>query len=471
MSRLIIVSNRVAMPGKPKVGGLAVGLSEAAARSNGIWVGWSGKVSDSKHTAIRQGDGYTLVSHDLSEKEHETFYNGFSNRCLWPLMHSRADLMVYRPEYIDGYMAVNDRVADTVVHAARKGDRIWVHDFHFLPLARALRERGRDEPIGLFIHVPFPNVDILQTLPNHLDLLRSLASYDLIGFQTHEDMNRFATAAQQLLDARRFKHDVLKFEGRKVQLKHLPIGIDTDRFTRLAETEEARGEVERVTSTLDGRQQVIGVDRLDYSKGLTRRARAFASLLERHPQLRRQVDLLQIAPVSRSDVTAYQDAREELEQLAAQINGEYGDVDWTPVRYVTRTLNRETLAGLYRASAAGLVTPLRDGMNLVAKEYIAAQSPEDPGVLVLSQFAGAAAQMQAAVLVNPYDSCGCADGLLKALQMPLAERKERHAELLRGLQQHDVHWWANAFEEALQSAVDSRQARPLAAASSSPQAA
>ena len=459
MSRLIIVSNRVAMPGKPKVGGLAVGLSEAARRSQGLWIGWSGKVSDSRHAAVRSGDGYTLVSHDLNAEEHAEFYNGFANRCLWPLLHSRSDLMDYRAEYLQRYQAVNERVADTVAAASRPEDRIWVHDFHFLPLARALRERKVRGAIGLFLHVPFPPVDGLTTLPGHRDLLQSLTAYDLIGFQTEADLQRFRQAMVELLGATATRTGVL-VRGQRLALRHLPIGIDCARFEKLACSPTARHESARIAEALGQRQQVIGVDRLDYSKGLTRRARAFASMLEQFPAVRRHVDLLQIAPVSRSDVTAYQQARAQLEQLAAQINGQFGDVDWTPVRYVTRTLSRAHLAGLYRASAAGLVTPLRDGMNLVAKEYIAAQDPADPGVLVLSRFAGAAAQMQAAVLVNPYDPGGTASGLHQALHMSRRERRDRHQELLRGLREQDVHWWAQAFEQALVEASGRRQEAP-----------
>lgn len=458
MSRLIIVSNRVAMPGKPKVGGLAVGLSEAASRSQGLWVGWSGKVSDSRNTSVRRGDGYTLVSHDLNADEHAQFYNGFANRCLWPLLHSRSDLMDFRPEYLAQYLAVNRRVAETVARASRPQDRIWVHDFHFLPLARELRKRDVSGPIGLFLHVPFPPLDAVTTLPGHRELLQSLTAYDLIGFQTDGDLQRFRQTLVELLGAIPVRGGVL-MRGKRLALKHLPIGIDCARFEALACSPTAREEVRRIEQALGERQQVIGVDRLDYSKGLTRRAQAFARMLEQHPGLCRQVDLLQIAPVSRSDVTAYQQARAQLEQLAAQINGQYGDVDWTPVRYVTRTLGRAHLAGLYRASAAGLVTPLRDGMNLVAKEYVAAQDADDPGVLVLSRFAGAAAQMQAAVLVNPYDPGGTADGLQQALKMSRSERRERHQELLRGLRDQDVHWWAQAFENALAEASVSRHRR------------
>ena len=459
MSRLIIVSNRVAMPGKPKVGGLAVGLSEAARRSQGLWIGWSGKVSESRHAAVRSGDGYTLVSHDLNTAEHAEFYNGFANRCLWPLLHSRSDLMDYRAEYLQRYLAVNERVAETVAAASRPEDRIWVHDFHFLPLARALRERKVGGAIGLFLHVPFPPVDGLTTLPGHRDLLQSLTAYDLIGFQTEADLQRFRQAMVELLGATATRTGVL-VRGQRLALRHLPIGIDCARFEKLACSPTARRESARIAGALGQRQQVIGVDRLDYSKGLTRRARAFASMLEQFPAVRRHVDLLQIAPVSRSDVAAYQQARTQLEQLAAQINGQFGDVDWTPVRYVTRTLGRAHLAGLYRASAAGLVTPLRDGMNLVAKEYIAAQDPDDPGVLVLSRFAGAAAQMQAAVQVNPYDPGGTASGLYQALHMNRSERRDRHQELLRGLREQDVHWWAQAFEEALVEASGRRQQAP-----------
>lgn len=457
MSRLIVVSNRTVAPGQTAAGGVATGLAEVVQRNRGVWVGWSGEVGPQREAQEHDAGDYTLLRYDLSEQEHAEFYNGFANGCLWPTLHGRDDLLDCQEGHLQTYDAVNTRVAGLIAKATDAQDRIWVHDYHFLPLAHALRERGHRGPIGLFLHVPFPEPEVYARLPGAKRLLEQLLAYDVIGFQTRRDRRNFARSAREQLGVRR--HDTrLDWGEHSVLLEHIPIGIDADNFHRLATGRKANEHASRLQEALRGRRQIIGVDRLDYSKGLLHRVRAYGALLDARPELRRQIEMLQVAPVSRGGVSAYQELREELEQQVAHVNGVHGDIDWTPLRYMNRTLSRSALAGLYRGSAVGFITPLRDGMNLVAKEYVAAQDPEDPGVLVLSRYAGAAEQMDAALIVDPFRAEDCAEGLSRALLMSRDERRERHGELYRDLCRYGVHWWARQFEEALLRIAQSRDA-------------
>ncbi|HUR41992.1 MAG TPA: trehalose-6-phosphate synthase [Verrucomicrobiae bacterium] len=461
--RLVAVSNRVDSPrGAPSAGGLAVALVDALCDHRGLWFGWSGKITMAGSTApqIEEADGFTVATLDLPRDEYDLYYNGFANHCLWPLVHFRVDIAAYvRAEY-QSYLRINQRFAEALVPLLQPDDLIWIHDYHLFALPTELRRRGVRQRIGFFLHTPFPPRDILVALPRHAELMRALFDCELLGLQTPADVERFADYACHELGAER-TDDGLRAFGRKLRVEAFPVGIDAERFQAFAVAATGEREWGRLREALRGRAQIIGVDRLDYSKGLSRRLSAFEQLLRQHPETRGAVEYLQFAPISRGDVKAYRDFRRELEQKAARINGTYAQVDWTPVRYLNRSLPRQTLAGFHRASRIGLVTPMRDGMNLVAKEYVAAQDPEDPGVLVLSQFAGAARQMPAALLVNPYDVEDVANALHRALNMGRAERVERHRILLDSVTREDITSWRRDYVRALQQSdpADARVSR------------
>ncbi len=449
--RLVAVSNRVGpVRGAAAAGGLAVGLVEALHEHGGLWFGWSGHTGAAGKSRLRteKSDGITLATLDLAQRDYEGFYNGFSNNCLWPLLHFRIDLMRYERGQFETYRAVNARFAKALAKLLKPRDLVWVHDFHLIPLAEELRRLRVRQRIGFFLHTPFPPTEILGTLPVQEDILRALFAYDLVGFQTRDDMARFSTHVRRACGGTGRGESLTAF-GRTLRLGVFPIGIDVDQFHRFAFTSPGSGEFARMRRVLRGRDQFIGVDRLDYSKGLLRRMDAFGRYLERHPEAHGEVILLQVAPVSRGDLSAYRNFRRELDREAAQVNGRFGRFDWTPVHYLNRALPRRTLAGLYRASRVGVVTPMRDGMNLVAMEYVAAQDPADPGVLVLSRFAGAAGHLREALLVNPYDGEEAAEAMHVARSMSLPERRRRHEALMRRLRTRDVGRWYREFLAAL----------------------
>ena len=451
MSRLVVVSNRVAVPGESRAGGLAVGLEAALRSQGGLWFGWSGKVRGDSGRLHEQAEGdVRYVTMDLDQADHDAYYNGFANRTLWPLLHSRLDLVDYARETRAGYRRVNALFADKLAPLLRDSDVLWIHDYHLIPLAALLRERGVGCRIGFFLHVPMPSADLVSALPEHGRLFGTLYAYDLVGFQTVRDADRFRTYAR-IFGGASIEPDgtVLLPGGGRVAVGAFPIGIDAARIAEQSAAAVAKPAVRALRESLSGRQLAIGVDRLDYSKGLPERFRAFGRYLERHPAERGRMTFLQIAPVSRGDVAEYQHLRDQLEGIAGHINGTHAEPDWTPLRYVNRNFAHATLTGFYRMASVGLVTPLRDGMNLVAKEYVAAQDPEDPGALVLSMLAGAAAELDAALLVNPYDLDGVADAIARAAAMSLAERRERWESMMRPIRDHDIHVWCRRFLERL----------------------
>lgn len=452
MARLVIVSNRVPVPrtrGGTPAGGLAVALKEALASRDALWFGWSGQVvkqaSDTPSIAEAGRTRYATV--DLSEAEHRTYYAGFANGTLWPLLHWRMGLTEFDRAQFQGFRAVNARFARVLAPQLRADDTLWVHDFHMIPLGAALREVGAAQRIGFFLHVPFPPPALFAALPESETLLRDLAAYDLIGVQTalDRDFLRAAMAAQ----------------GFDARVEHFPIGIDAEAFAREAVRAAAGPDGKRLAESLGDRALILGVDRLDYSKGLPHRLRGFARLLARFPEHRRRVTFLQVSPVSRGEVAQYRALKRELDELAGQINGAHGEVDWIPLRWITRAVPRATLAGFHRLARVGLVTPLRDGMNLVAKEFVAAQASSDPGVLVLSRFAGAAAELTGAVQVNPHDPEAIAEGLHEALTMDEATRRARWWADVAVLRHNSAAAWADGFLRALARADGHHQ--PMAA--------
>lgn len=472
MSRLIAISNRVqaAQAGEDSNrGGLAVALSAALRTSIGIWFGWSGEQTDefSGQITFRREDGVATATIDLEAQDIEEYYNGFANRTLWPLFHYRLDLTEIARDFAGGYARVNARFADTVAPLIEPDDLIWVHDYHLMPLGKGLRDRGFRNRLGFFLHTPWPPASLMVSLPNHRDLVASLLSYDVIGFHTAEWRDSFIDYITTHLDAR-IEDDYAYYAGRRTLLLICPIGLDVTEFTEALNTEAALHAEQKLITSAVGRKVIVGVDRLDYSKGLQERFLAYEQLLNTRPELRERVFMLQIAPPSRGDVASYQQIRADLNSLSGGINGEFASIDWVPVRYVNKGYGREELFGIYRASRVGLVTPLRDGMNLVAKEYVAAQNPEDPGVLVLSRFAGAAVQLDAALIINPHSSEDMADAIARALSMPLEERKERHAAMLKSVVEEDVRWWSAKFIDALEGQQPHESRPKLALASSKP---
>ncbi len=449
--RLIIASNRVANPGEPRAGGLAVALGDALAERGGVWFGWSGEVVERETRGVRLfADGNVdFALADLTQAEYEGYYLGFANRALWPVFHYRIDLAHFDEAEFASYEAVNRRFARLLAQFARNDDTVWVHDYHFLLMGQEMRSSGWDGRMGFFLHIPFPPPEVFSALPQHQRLARALAAYDLVGFQTERDRANFVRYLTDVAGGSVLADGSIHAFDQTLRAETFSIGIDPDDIERQAEGEEGRNAAARVGRITENRALVIGVDRMDYSKGLPQRMEAFGRMLDDHEELHGSVSFLQIAPPSREAVDAYQVLREELDRLAGRINADYADLDWLPIRYLARSYDRGTLCGLYRLARVGLVTPLHDGMNLVAKEFVAAQTHEDPGVLVLSEFAGAAEQLHSALLVNPHDIAATADAIHRALSMPIEERVERWEDLIRGVREQDIDWWCRAFLTAL----------------------
>jgi trehalose 6-phosphate synthase len=454
VSRLVIVSNRVGIPdGSARAGGLEVAIRPALKQSGGLWFGWSGRVTQAapKAAATVVKDNVSYVTVDLQKDDYEEFYNGFANRVLWPILHYRLDLAEFTRRDLGGYFRVNEFFASNLEKVLQPDDVVWVHDYHLMPLARALRERGHKNKIGFFIHIPFPPPEILTALPNHERLIPALGNYDVVGFQTETDANNFSRYLATEVGLKPVGPDSFDYDGRVTQVGVFPVGIETEPFAKLARRAVDTPFVREVFESLSGRAMIIGVDRLDYSKGIPDRMNAFERFLSNFPDWHGNVTYLQITPRSRSDIQEYADIARQVGEAVGRINGNFGEASWTPVRYINKAHSRTALAGLYGVSRVGLVTPLRDGMNLVAKEYVAAQDPDDPGVLVLSRFAGAARECTAALLVNPYDAEGVAIAIHRALSMSLEERRQRHAVNYRALMRHDLSQWAERFLNQLEA--------------------
>ncbi|MEM9170192.1 MAG: trehalose-6-phosphate synthase [Pseudomonadota bacterium] len=458
MGRLIAVSNRTAADPGSRAGGLAVAVWESLKSTGGVWAGWSGEIRETlpRGATVFRDDGVEFVLTDLTEEEHERYYLGYANQVLWPVFHYRVDLANFSGEDFDAYEAVNRRLGDLVFDRLTDGDSVWVHDYHFLLMANALRNAGWDGPVGFFLHIPFPPPEIFRAVPDHQRLARGLCAYNVIGFQSTSDRANFTRYLVEDYDARLIDDETVEVFGARIRAKAYPIGIDARAFREAAESEAARKASATVGRFLGDRKLIIGVDRMDYSKGLPERFEAVGELLDARPELHGQVSMTQIAPPSRSKVDEYKALRVELDRLAGRINGDYGDLDWIPLRYLARSYDRDSLAGLYRIASVGLVTPLRDGMNLVAKEYVMAQDEADPGVLVLSEFAGAAEQLTEALIVNPHDRSRLADTIYTALTMPLDERRRRWTALRAVIESQDIVWWRERFLEDLGSVKDPR---------------
>jgi trehalose 6-phosphate synthase len=465
---LVVVSNRVARgkANEPMTGGLAAALLPVVENSGAIWVGSSGRVRDGHQkepfAEIEALGAGALAMLDLPAAHYGGYYEGFANSALWPALHSRSDLIrVSQGDYLS-YREVNAFMARALLRFRKPETVFWVQDYHFLALGAELREIGVTEPIGFFLHTPWPAPAIIQGVPNHRELIDAMLAYDLIGFQTEEDRGNFLSYVRSELELTDSDGVVTSLRGR-TRLAVFPIGIDSEKFAQYAAKAVSHPDVTRLRRSLNGEKLAIGVDRLDYSKGLINRINAFDRLWTQYPQLARTVSLLQIATPSRGGIEAYGNLQNEVAKLVGDVNGRHGEVDWTPIRYLNKGFSQAVLAGLYRTAQVGVVTPLHDGMNLVAKEYVAAQNPADPGVLVLSKFAGAAAELDAALLVNPHDIDGMAHTIATAVSMTLAERRTRWEAMMKKLHSRTIQQWFGEFVEALrQSQADRAQTPPIA---------
>jgi trehalose 6-phosphate synthase len=453
--KVVVVSNRVAQakPDEPIAGGLAAALIPMVRDSGAIWVGSSGHAADAARTKdsfakIESLGAGALATVDMPAKHYLGYYEGFANSALWPALHSRPDLIQVTAENYASYREVNAFMARELLRFNNPEAVFWIQDYHFLTLGAELRRLDVDRPIGIFLHTPWAERHTMAAVPHHADIVREMLAYDLIGFQTVEDRQNFEDYLRSELGLMTVDGTIVTEWG-WTQLATFPIGIDVNEFAARATKAVARPEIARLRASLLDSKLVLGVDRLDYSKGLANRVRAFDRLLEFEPSLKRRVALLQVAVPSRGNIRAYRELKAELAGLVSEINGRHGEVDWTPIRYLNKGFSQLTLAGFYRTAHVGLVTPLHDGMNLVAKEYVAAQNPLDPGVLVLSSFAGAARELDAALLVNPHDIDAMARQIAIGLAMKLEERRERWQSMVTKLRRASVQNWFSDFLHTL----------------------
>jgi trehalose 6-phosphate synthase len=450
MSRLVVVSNRVApiQEGEATAGGLAAGVLDALKTKGGLWFGWSGEVTDISEPRAQHTVGpITLYTINLARQDYDQYYRGFANGTLWPVLHYQIGLGHYEESEFKGYRRVNDFFAQALRPLLNPDDLIWIHDYQLLCMAESLRASGVTNRIGLFLHTPFPAPGVFMTIPSHAEVIRAMCAYDLIGFQTEIDRQAFLDYLLRQAGGI-LAGETIQVFGRGIRTGVYPIGVHVDEVRAQAETPVNRRQATRLRAYLMDRL-ILSVDRLDYSKGLGQRFAAFERFLAEFPAHHGLVAFMQIAPPSRSDIETYQRIRRELEAEAGRINGRFAEVDWIPLRYLNRGFPRNVLMPLYAEAQACLVTPLRDGMNLVAKEYVAAQDPEEPGVLILSEFAGAAQELTAALLVNPYDEAGMARAMDLALSMPVEERRDRHQDMIAAMRTNSLERWRDRFEADL----------------------
>src|SRR5271170_7712451 len=459
---LVVVSNRITRgnANEPITGGLAAALLPIVEKSGAIWVGSSGRVRDGVQkepfAEIEALGAGALAMLDLPAAHYGGYYEGFANSALWPALHSRSDLIrVTQGDYLS-YREVNAFMARALLRFRKPDTAFWIQDYHFLALGAELRDLGVTQPIGFFLHTPWPAREVIEGVPYHRELVEAMLAYDLIGFQTEDDYENFARYLSSTLGVA-VEDDVVTSQQGSTRIAVFPIGIDAEKFARQAARAISHPDVSRLRRSLNGEKLAIGVDRLDYSKGLINRIDAFDRMWTQHAELKRTVSLLQIATPSRGAIEAYGNLQSELAKLVSDVNGRHGEVDWTPIRYLNKGFSQTVLAGLYRTAQVGVVTPLHDGMNLVAKEYVAAQNPDDPGVLVLSKFAGAANELDTALLVNPHDIDGMARTIAVALSMPFPERRMRWEAMMAKLRRRSIQQWFTSFVEALETARAERE--------------
>jgi len=466
--RLIVVSNRLPFvfrrgsngnwQTEPGSGGLVSALLPVLRNRGGIWIGWpgthdSGVDLNQAVTAAGAGAGFELKPVLLSEQEVHNFYHGFANEIIWPLFHDLQSLCNFEPAFWRTYKDVNRKFAEVVFAGTVAADFLWVHDYHLMNVAAELRSMDCRSKLGFFLHIPFPSPDIFLNLPWRLTLLHALLQYDLLGFQTARDRRNFVECLRLLM------HDVsvrgkgqvitVNMAGRTIRVGNFPIGIDYNAYMKQAATPGVAARAQELHRLLPKRKLILGIDRLDYTKGIPLRLRAFKAAFERYPELIERISLIQVVVPSRVDIPEYHSLKTKIEQLVGEINGAFmRPGGWVPVWYAYANLTRNDLLAYYRAADMALITPLKDGMNLVAKEYCAC-SIEEECVLILSEFAGAAAQLQhGALLVNPQDLEGVADTIYRAFTMSDDERRARMRRMRRSIRKHDIFWWVDSFLRA-----------------------
>ncbi|MCH4246221.1 MAG: trehalose-6-phosphate synthase [Acinetobacter populi] len=448
MSKLIVVSNRVSLPhpDQPSAGGLAVALHDALNEIGGVWLGWNGEqVDDGQLPAFDhiECDQVDYITCALQRSHYQKYYCGFANNTLWPAMHDRADLIRFKQDEYEAYQQVNYLFAQKLAQIAEPDDVIWIHDYHFFSMARYCRELGMQNKIGFFLHIPFAPADIWQVLPRATALIEDLHDYDVIGLQTENDQKNCMQVSTSLLKAMQINAHLISYKGHLTTIKCYPIGIHPDSIQELSVA--AAPQALPMPNKKGTQKTIIGVDRIDYSKGLIQRFDALADFFNQYPRYQTQLTALQIACPCRLDIEAYQALHHALNQQVERINQQFSRDGWQPIDCRQEVIAHESLMRVYRAAQICWVTSLRDGMNLVAKEYIAAQNPLDPGVLILSKYAGAADQMSAALIVDPLDAVEMREALKTAMQMPKSERLQRYQQLIKGLYQYDINDWRNQF--------------------------
>ncbi len=487
MSKLIVLSNRVSLPKPDKLvaGGLAVALQDALQKKGGIWLGWNGEIIENTASSMKannaaQNDIQTSSQHPsieyisndqmssfgcitdgnieyltcpLTQQQYDQYYSGFANSTLWPAMHERGDLIQYSSAEFNTYQEVNALFAQKLKQIAAEDDVIWVHDYHFFSVARYCRQLGMRNKIGFFLHIPFARTSILKHIPAITTLLQDLCQFDLVGLQTEHDQHQCMQAFTTLLQAQKIQKSLISYQQRITTVKSFPIGINPQHIQQVAKQHNQTDVFD--LNALRQQRTIIGVDRIDYSKGLLERFNAFAAFLQQYPHYQTKVTELQVACPCRMDIDAYKNLYDQVNQSIERINQQFGQPNWLPIDCINDTVEHDALMALYQQTDICWITSLRDGMNLVAKEYIAAQDPDNPGVLILSKFAGAAEQMQAAIIVDPTNQEAMVAALKTALEMPKAERIQRYQQLMHGIEAFDINDWCKTFLS------DLRQNQPL----------
>ena len=466
--RLVVVSNRLPLVltrgpdgswrARQGQGGLVTALAPVLRDRGGLWIGWPGATEDSALATVRSmpadETGYTIEPVALTDEELDRYYRGFSNEILWPLFHDMPGRCNFDPGYWPTYQQVNRKFAETVARCTTEHNYVWVQDYHLMLVADELRRAGVSRTVGFFLHIPFPPVDIFVKMPWRFQVLEALLRFDLVGFQTRRDMRNFVACVRALMPGlpmtTRYRAGEVTLDGHTAHVGAFPIGIDYRKFVEAARSKEVADRAWFIHEALPDHKVILGVDRLDYTKGIPHRIDAFALALERHPEMRRRVVLVQVVVPSREDMPEYAELRTRIERRISRVNGRFTESGWAPIQYIYRSLSMLDLLAYYRTSEIALVTPLKDGMNLVAKEFCACSLEQ--GVLVLSEFAGAAAQLQkGALLVNPFDVEGTADAIHRAFTMEPQQRRERMRRLRHNVARQNVFWWVDTF---LRAAID-----------------
>jgi trehalose 6-phosphate synthase len=466
IKRLVVVSNRLPIVFtrgqegewliKRGSGGLVTAIAPVLRDRGGLWIGWTGKVGRTDFSEPSdQGSkliGYTLKQVVLNEEEINKYYYGFSNEILWPLFHDLIPMCDFNPEFWNVYKRVNKKFARVICRNILKDDYVWVQDYHLMLVAKELRTMGIKNRIGFFLHIPFPQLDIFLKLPWRFQILRSLLEYELIGFQTVRDKSNFIQCVRALIRNSRVvgsgQVSTISMPDKEVRVGNFPISIDYDAFAKQSASKEVAEEAWYIHENLPKRKIILGIDRLDYTKGICLRLKAFRSALDRYPELRRKLTLVQVVVPSRENIHEYIDIKRKIERMVGEINGQFTQSGWMPIHYLHRSLTRRELLAYYRTAEIALITPLKDGMNLVSKEYCACSLDEN-SVLILSEFAGAAPQLyRGAILVNPYDVEGMADAIYQAVMMSKEDRRSRMRKLRRIVQKYNIFWWVDSFLNA-----------------------